>query len=96
MLLLFCLGAPLPASHLPSFPLQEHIRMGEALAPFREKGALILGSGLSFHNMAAFDFRGRGSPDAIKRSKVTGHACARHVSVCRCTLRPLCTRLRAG
>jgi aromatic ring-opening dioxygenase catalytic subunit (LigB family) len=33
--------------------------MGEALAPLRSQGVLLLGSGMSYHNMAGFD-RGGG------------------------------------
>lgn len=51
-----------PAADIPCIQLSllssldpaAHIRLGEALAPLCDEGVLIMGSGLSFHNLRAF------------------------------------------
>ena len=51
-----------PAADIPCIQLSllssldpaAHIRLGEALAPLCDEGVLIVGSGLSFHNLRAF------------------------------------------
>jgi len=60
-----------PAAEIPTVQLslktgldpREHIAIGKALAPLRDQGVFIVGSGMSFHNMRAFRDGSR-SPDA--------------------------------
>lgn len=49
-------------SLLNSLDPKEHIRIGKALAELRNENLLIIGSGLSFHNMRAF-FESKGVVD---------------------------------
>lgn len=44
----------LQMSLLQSLDPAEHLRMGQALAPLRRQGVLIVGSGMSWHNQRAY------------------------------------------
>ena len=56
-----------PAADVPLFQVAirhsydpaQHIALGKALAPLREEGVLIVGSGLSYHNMRGFGPQGK-------------------------------------
>ena len=62
------LMVPFPDADMPTFQVsllasldpEAHVEMGRALAPLRKQGVLIVGSGMSYHNMRGFGAAMRG------------------------------------
>ena len=53
-----------------------HIAVGRALAPLRQAGTLIVGSGMSYHNMPGLMRSGQNKPDAEQFDQWLQGTCA--------------------
>lgn len=65
---------------------REHLAMGRALAPLRDEGIFIVGSGMTFHNMRGFGPQGRAASaafDAWLRETTTGDPSERDARLAR-------------
>ncbi len=65
----------LQLSLLRSLDAAEHIRVGQALAPLRDEGVLIIGSGMSYHHMRGYG-DARSTPIAAEFDRWLGETVA--------------------
>ncbi|MDO5690930.1 MAG: class III extradiol ring-cleavage dioxygenase [Pseudomonadota bacterium] len=65
----------LQLSLLQSLDAAAHIRLGQALAPLRDEGVLIVGSGMSYHNMRGYG-DARSTPVAAEFDRWLGETVA--------------------